>query len=58
MTSSGIGHPPCEPCPAPSCPEELWGELEPLFRRAVDSFVMLPTTRDYIPPDKDPWLFF
>lgn len=41
-----------------SCPEELWGELEPLFRRAVDSFVMLPTTRDYIPPDKDPWLFF
>ncbi|GLC52390.1 hypothetical protein PLESTB_000623800 [Pleodorina starrii] len=41
-----------------SCPEDLWPELEPLFRRSVESFAMLPTTRDYIPPDKDPWLFF
>ncbi|GLI64352.1 hypothetical protein VaNZ11_007592 [Volvox africanus] len=41
-----------------SCPEDLWPELEPLFRRSVASFALLPTTRDYIPPDKDPWLFF
>ncbi|KXZ53907.1 hypothetical protein GPECTOR_6g825 [Gonium pectorale] len=41
-----------------SCPEDLWPELEPLFKRSVEAFTLLPTTRDYIPPDKDPWLFF
>ncbi|EFJ45610.1 hypothetical protein VOLCADRAFT_105895 [Volvox carteri f. nagariensis] len=41
-----------------SCPEDLWPDLEPLFRRSAESFTLLPTTRDYIPPDKDPWLFF
>ncbi|KAG2496712.1 hypothetical protein HYH03_005125 [Edaphochlamys debaryana] len=41
-----------------SCPEELWPSLEAPFRKAVQSFALLPTTRDYIPPDKDPWLFF
>ncbi|KAG2440805.1 hypothetical protein HXX76_003660 [Chlamydomonas incerta] len=41
-----------------SCPEQLWPELEPVFKAAVAGFALLPTTRDYIPPDKDPWLFF
>lgn len=41
-----------------SCPEQLWPELEPVFKEAVSKFALLPTTRDYIPPDKDPWLFF
>ncbi|GFR51830.1 hypothetical protein Agub_g14293 [Astrephomene gubernaculifera] len=41
-----------------SCPESLWPSLEPLFRSSVASFTLLPPSRDYIPPDKDPWLFF
>jgi hypothetical protein len=36
----------------------MWADLEPGFRQAVASFALLPPGRDYIPPDKDPWLFF
>ena len=38
--------------------QELWEDLEPQFKAAIESFTMLATTDAYIPPDKDPWLFF
>jgi len=41
-----------------SCPDELWEDLEPCFQKAVSSFRLVQTTNKYIPPDKDPWLFF
>ncbi|KAI8466368.1 MAG: lumen targeted protein [Monoraphidium minutum] len=41
-----------------SCPESLWEDLSPRFLESVQSFRLLPPTRDYIPPDKDPWKFF
>lgn len=33
----------------------LWAELSGPFQQAVDSFKLVPTTRDYIPPDQNPW---
>lgn len=33
----------------------LWAELSGPFQKAVDSFQLVPTTRDYIPPDQNPW---
>lgn len=41
-----------------SCPQGLWSELSGPFQQAVDSFKLMPTTQDYIPPDQNPWLFF
>ncbi|KIY93318.1 PsbP domain-containing protein 5 [Monoraphidium neglectum] len=41
-----------------SCPEGLWEDLSPRFLDSIESFRLLPTTNAYIPPDKDPWLFF
>jgi hypothetical protein len=41
-----------------ACPSELWPELEEGFNKAVQSFELLQPGRKYIPPDKDPWLFF
>eukprot|EP00195_Chlamydomonas_chlamydogama_P003864 CAMPEP_0202921462 /NCGR_PEP_ID=MMETSP1392-20130828/77409_1 /ASSEMBLY_ACC=CAM_ASM_000868 /TAXON_ID=225041 /ORGANISM="Chlamydomonas chlamydogama, Strain SAG 11-48b" /LENGTH=251 /DNA_ID=CAMNT_0049615033 /DNA_START=212 /DNA_END=967 /DNA_ORIENTATION=+ len=41
-----------------SCRQELWDDLLPLFRQAASSFKLEATTNQYIPPDKDPWLFF
>ncbi|KAG1664636.1 hypothetical protein FOA52_011773 [Chlamydomonas sp. UWO 241] len=41
-----------------SCREEQWDELRPLFEAAIDRFKLLPTTKQYIPPDQNPWLFF
>jgi hypothetical protein len=38
--------------------QELWEDLEPQFKAAIESFTMLATTDAYIPPDKNPWLFF
>lgn len=40
-----------------TCPEELWEQLEGAAEQAVRSFRLTPTTRDYCPPDKDPWNF-
>eukprot|EP00879_Flechtneria_rotunda_P026245 GHRR01027974.1.p1 GENE.GHRR01027974.1~~GHRR01027974.1.p1 ORF type:complete len:208 (+),score=53.59 GHRR01027974.1:604-1227(+) len=41
-----------------SCPQVLWNDLSNGFKTAVDSFQLVATTNAYIPPDKDPWLFF
>lgn len=41
-----------------SAPSKAWPKLEAGFKSAVDSFELLPTGKDYVPPDKDPWLFF
>jgi hypothetical protein len=41
-----------------SCRQEMWADLEPLFKQCINSFRLLETTNSYIPPDKDPWLFF
>jgi hypothetical protein len=30
----------------------MWDDLQPLFQKAVDSFVLLPPSSNYIPPDK------
>lgn len=35
--------------------QPLWEELAGPFKTAVDSFRLVPTTRDYIPPDQNPW---
>jgi hypothetical protein len=40
-----------------TCPSTAWPELEAVFRQAVESFVLLPPGRGYVPPDKDPWMF-
>lgn len=41
-----------------SCRQDMWDDLEPLFRQSLSSFRLLPTTNSFISPDKDPWLFF
>ncbi|GAX79956.1 hypothetical protein CEUSTIGMA_g7395.t1 [Chlamydomonas eustigma] len=41
-----------------SCRQEMWDELLPVFKKSVESFKLLPTTDSYVPPDKNPWLFF
>eukprot|EP00878_Enallax_costatus_P031048 GHUV01033882.1.p1 GENE.GHUV01033882.1~~GHUV01033882.1.p1 ORF type:complete len:297 (+),score=49.64 GHUV01033882.1:64-954(+) len=41
-----------------SCPQSLWDDLAGPFKTAVDSFQLVPTTRSYIAPDQNPWLFF
>ncbi|GBF87690.1 hypothetical protein Rsub_00401 [Raphidocelis subcapitata] len=41
-----------------SCPETLWEDLLPRFKQSLEGFRLDATTRDYIPPDKDPWKFF
>lgn len=41
-----------------SAPGKAWPKLEGGFKGAVDSFKLLPTGASYVPPDKDPWLFF
>lgn len=41
-----------------ACPSVRWAELEDGFKRAVESFVLLPPGKKYVPPDKDPWIFF
>lgn len=41
-----------------ACPQSLWEDLAPYFRTSAESFALLPTSSSYIPPDKDPWLFF
>lgn len=41
-----------------ACPDEAWEDLEPYFQKSVDSFRLVETTSSYVPPDKDPWLFF
>jgi hypothetical protein len=48
--------PPRQPhsCDAPLS-QPLWAELAGPFKQAVDSFRLVDTTRDYIPPDQNPW---
>ncbi|GAQ86869.1 hypothetical protein KFL_003170080 [Klebsormidium nitens] len=41
-----------------STPDVYWEDLEPVFRQAVESFRLLPPTKDYVPPWKDPWRFW
>ncbi len=41
-----------------SCPQERWEDLEEPFMRAVESFKLETTGRDYIAPNQDPWKFF
>ena len=41
-----------------ACPSVVYAELEEGFKAAVDSFTLLPPGKGYVPPDKDPWLFF
>ncbi len=41
-----------------SCRQELWGDLAPLFKEAVRSFRLVPTTGQYIAPDVNPWQFW
>jgi hypothetical protein len=48
-------------CRLPAFParrQEVWDDLEPQFRAAINSFTLLPTTDAYIAPDQNPWLFF
>ncbi|CAL8470782.1 g10324 [Coccomyxa elongata] len=41
-----------------SCPDEEWPQLGPLYAQAQQSFRLVDTTEEYVPPDKDPWRFF
>lgn len=43
-----------------SAPSAAWPEVREGFQRAVESFTLLDTAKSkkYVPPDKDPWLFF
>jgi hypothetical protein len=42
----------------PQTSQSLWETLAPRFKESIATFRLVPTTRDYIPPDKDPWKFF
>ena len=35
-----------------SCRQDSWDELEPLFRKSIQSYALMPTTSAYIPPDQ------
>lgn len=41
-----------------SCPQQLWDDMEPGFKQAIDSFRLPTPGRDFIDPEKNPWLFF
>jgi hypothetical protein len=41
-----------------SCPGILWPEVEEAFRATAASFHLLEPGRGYVPPDKDPWVFW
>mmetsp|Transcript_3755 Transcript_3755/g.9727 ORF Transcript_3755/g.9727 Transcript_3755/m.9727 type:complete len:304 (-) Transcript_3755:153-1064(-) len=41
-----------------ACPDDTWDDLLPYFQECVDAFHLTATTKAYVPPDKDPWLFF
>ena len=41
-----------------ACPGGAWDGLEGGFQRAIESFRLTQPGRNYVPPDKDPWLFF
>eukprot|EP00955_Chlamydomonas_euryale_P017775 189838-Chlamydomonas_euryale.AAC.2 len=41
-----------------SCRQDQWDDLAPLFEESIKDFQLIPTTDQYIPPDKNPWLFF
>lgn len=41
-----------------SCPQERWEDMEGPFERAVESFVLEGEGAEYIPPNKDSWMFF
>lgn len=49
-------------CPSCACSlclsQALWDELKGGFRTAVESFELVTPSDSYIPPDKNPWLFF
>ena len=35
--------------------QEMWDDLQPQFKAAIDSFRLVEPTSAYIPRDKDPW---
>jgi hypothetical protein len=41
-----------------SCPERLWGEVEPLFGAALASFRLEEPGRDFRSPDASPFQLF
>eukprot|EP00892_Ulva_mutabilis_P004892 jgi/Ulvmu1/2775/UM140_0004.1 len=41
-----------------SAPGKAWSKLESGFKETAESFQLLPPGKGYVPPDKDPWLFF
>lgn len=40
------------PCP------QLWDQYEGAIRKAIASFRLEETTRDYVAPNENPWMFF
>eukprot|EP00884_Botryococcus_braunii_P001097 jgi/Botrbrau1/10989/Bobra.0234s0014.1 len=41
-----------------SCPDDIWPTLGPAYRDAVESFKLVPPTKEFVSPEKDPWRFF
>lgn len=41
-----------------SCPGTVWPDVEAGFRATAASFRLLEPGRDFVPPDKDPWVFW
>ncbi|KAF5830124.1 hypothetical protein DUNSADRAFT_15015 [Dunaliella salina] len=41
-----------------SCRQDLWDDLQPLFKESIDSYRLVPTTSNYIAPDVRPWQFW
>jgi len=39
-------------------PQALWADVEAKFKETALSFELIPETRDYVAPDRDPWRFF
>lgn len=38
--------------------QALWADVEAKFKETALSFELIPETRDYVAPDRDPWRFF
>eukprot|EP00249_Psilotum_nudum_P004168 c17711_g1_i2 orf=261-1184(-) len=38
--------------------DSRWSVLRPLFKKTIASFHMVPPTKNYVPPYKDPWRFW
>jgi hypothetical protein len=58
LLSAGLDGTPYLYTLALACPSVSWDDMKEGFQKAVDSFELLPPGKGYVPPDKDPWLFF